>query len=293
MGETKTNFIQKNKQLGRVADINKRRFSGAFDHLNMFPSDNAEKERLIRIKTMKRAAVTARAGIRKRIGEFDEPRERSQTPAIHSYRNYSVNEKRGIKILHPNSLVTKINPHDMYEKIVKVDKPLTSHRVTRINESLHEGSTVNFEPYQQQTHRPGTVAHLQIQNTPRKCLYVSTFHNFNSGRLEGISEDQTSSNLGIHVESKDGVQYFTLFNKNLQRPTSEPKIVKHEKKTPKRKQPKIPTKKVRTFKRENIQLETVLGKLLTSYAILKPKVVDPSKLVLSLSAAYKVIVLPN
>jgi len=76
----KANFIEKNMRLGRVASINERRFSGAFDHLNLFPTKNYEKERLTRVKTMKRAAVTARGGNRQTTHGFEHLTDRSQPP---------------------------------------------------------------------------------------------------------------------------------------------------------------------------------------------------------------------
>lgn len=51
--EARINFIDKNKKLGRVSAINKRRFSGAFDHLNLFPSESEAQERLKMIKSRK------------------------------------------------------------------------------------------------------------------------------------------------------------------------------------------------------------------------------------------------
>lgn len=88
------NYIEKNKRLNRVAEINKRRFSGAFDHLNIFPVELSDKERIVRLKSIKRKAATARAGNRADFNNFDGLNKRSKTPAaVDSYRNYSVNEK--------------------------------------------------------------------------------------------------------------------------------------------------------------------------------------------------------
>lgn len=89
-----TNFIEKNMHMGRVSTINQRRFSGAFDHLNLFPTENRENDIQLRIRTMKRAATTARAGNRADINGFESYKDRSRTPVgIDSYRNYSINEK--------------------------------------------------------------------------------------------------------------------------------------------------------------------------------------------------------
>lgn len=91
--------------------------------------------------------------------------------------------------------------------------------------------------------------------------------------------EEEFKNLAIHSEAseKDGVHYFTLFNKQLQKPNSEfmeTKLKKVMKRSPSKKD--MPTKRIKTMRRENIQLETVLGKLLTSYALLRPKATDPT-----------------
>jgi hypothetical protein len=157
----KTNFIEKNKKLGRVADINKRRFSGAFDHLNAFPKEDAEKERNLRIKTMKRSAITARTGNRKDISEFKKAKERSQTPIIHSYQNCSVNERKGIMIKNPNNLISKINPNEVYEKIMSANKPTTAQTVRAPFESFSK-----FNPYNQTSETAADP--LMTRRTERK-----------------------------------------------------------------------------------------------------------------------------
>ena len=88
MGQSYVNFIERNKRLGRVADINKRRFSGAFDHLNIFPAESEEKDKIAKQTSTKREAATARVGNRVEFNNF-ESKKRSKTPAvIDSYRNH-------------------------------------------------------------------------------------------------------------------------------------------------------------------------------------------------------------
>lgn len=88
------NYIERNKRLGRVADINKRRFSGAFDHLNVFPAESLSKDRIMKLNTLKRVVATARAGSRRELNNSESNKWRTQTAlAIDSYRNKSINEK--------------------------------------------------------------------------------------------------------------------------------------------------------------------------------------------------------
>lgn len=88
------NYIERNKRLGRVADINKRRFSGAFDHLNVFPAESLSKDRLMKLSTLKRVVSTARTGNRKELNNSESNKRRAQTAMnIDSYRNKSINEK--------------------------------------------------------------------------------------------------------------------------------------------------------------------------------------------------------
>lgn len=113
------NFIEKNKNLSRVAEINRRRFSGAFDHLNIFPVEMSDKERLVKLKSFKRKASTARAGSRNEFKNFSSFNNRSKTPAaIDSYRNYSVNERNRHYPTNSNALVAKLNTNEIYEKLV-------------------------------------------------------------------------------------------------------------------------------------------------------------------------------
>ena len=77
------------------------------------------------------------------------------------------------------------------------------------------------------------------------------------------SEDSPAP-LGIHSDQVQGVQYFTLFNKTLRKPNPVDFEPKKQQKVA-----KTPTKQVEVapYKRRNVQLDTVLGKLLNSYAI--------------------------
>lgn len=77
-------------------------------------------------------------------------------------------------------------------------------------------------------------------------------------------------NLAITSDENGEIQYFTLFKKGLQRPKTNHESIKI---LPKGTQ-KIVERPAKTWRRENIQLETVLGKLLTSYAVMMPKDFD-------------------
>ena len=240
--DTKIDFIDKNKKLGRVSDINRRRFSGAFDHLNLFPSSDRNQERLLRIKSQKsrREIVTARTAVRVKINEFKEVRNRSKTPAVgESYRNFSINEKQGNTSRNRNALITKIDPHELYSKIVNNKDSCTSTKF-----ELKDKVSENIE------------------------------------KLDVKSENHDENKLGIHSNQMQGIQYFTLFNKTLRKPNpvNFEKLKKHVKTTPKDKHLQKMPQKIKSYRRENIQLDTVLGKLLDSYAKTRPRaLIDPSK----------------
>ena len=81
-------------KLGRVSEINRRRFSGAFDHLNVFPSESLEKSKLSKQKEAKRGASTARGGNRIELNRSESLNKRAQTALVaDSYRNLSIHEK--------------------------------------------------------------------------------------------------------------------------------------------------------------------------------------------------------
>jgi len=74
----------------------------------------------------------------------------------------------------------------------------------------------------------------------------------------------------VQSEEKDDIQYFTLFKKGLKKPSKYHECPKKDSKN----KNKVKEKPIRTWRKENIHLETVLGKLLTSYAGMQPKKFD-------------------
>jgi hypothetical protein len=142
------NFIEKNKQLGRVAEINKRRFS------KMFVPQDEEKNRILRIKTMKKASVTARSGVKTTKSKgFTTDRDRSKTPAINSYRNFSVNEKRGLNIKNPNAMISKVSINELCDKLNIKDEPMTATTMRQRTDTGFGNSTHNLN---NKSHRPKT-----------------------------------------------------------------------------------------------------------------------------------------
>lgn len=83
--------------------------------------------------------------------------------------------------------------------------------------------------------------------------------------------------MAIESTKSQGVQYFTLFNKKTQK-EYQIKEVKLEKikKIASEQKPKSSERRIRTCRKENIHLESVLGKLLVSFAQLKPQLIDPN-----------------
>ena len=73
-------------------------------------------------------------------------------------------------------------------------------------------------------------------------------------------------------------KYLTLLNKRKQK-ESQHNFVKIEKlkKNSKLLMPKSSHQKIRTWRKENIKLETIINKLVLSYAQLKPQVANPLK----------------
>lgn len=145
-----------------------------------------------------------------------------------------------------NALISKINPHDIYSKIIQHNKSKTE-------------------------------VHSQIESDNRQ-IYKDTSQNILLNNKDTNAENEENK-IGVHSETVHGVQYFTLFNKTLRHPNpthiEKPKKL-NVKSTVKKHKEEIPIK-LRSYKRENIQLDTVFGKLLNSYVKMKPKVFDPTK----------------
>ena len=193
-----TNFIEKNKQLGRVSDINKRRFS------IMFNPNTEEKERILRIKTMKRAAHTARMGNRHKINNFIDGKDMSKAPPVESYKNMSVNEKRGVNNKNPNVLLNNIDPNIIYEKIIMKDKPTTAQAKGARTQS-HFGVGI----------RKLRTGSCQIRPVTRQGNSVKV------PAVEEKKEKGKAEDICIQSDTKGDVQFFTLFKKGLKRPNIE------------------------------------------------------------------------
>ena len=196
-----TNFIKKNKQLGRVSDINKRRFS------IMFNPNTEEKERIIRIKTMKRAAHTARMENRHKINNFIDGKDMSKAPPVESYKNMSVNEKRGINHKNPNALLNNIDPNTVYEKIIMKDKPTTAQA---------KGARA-------QSHFAVGIRKLRTGSCQRRP--VTRQGNLEKAPVvEEKKEKGNDEDICIQSDTKGDIQFFTLFKKGLKRSTIEEKF---------------------------------------------------------------------
>eukprot|EP00344_Euplotes_crassus_P009465 CAMPEP_0197018392 /NCGR_PEP_ID=MMETSP1380-20130617/80073_1 /TAXON_ID=5936 /ORGANISM="Euplotes crassus, Strain CT5" /LENGTH=472 /DNA_ID=CAMNT_0042445603 /DNA_START=800 /DNA_END=2215 /DNA_ORIENTATION=- len=250
------NYISKNKQLGRVADVNKRRFS------KLFCPNDEERERNIRIKTMKRDAHTARMGNREKIHFFMNS-DKPETPGIGSYRNQSVREKKNLDIKQTNTLISKVNPEELYENIIKKDKPRTMQAKTSMTDANFTQGLGNFRNREQT--RPMTRQEKALESEPSADI------------SERNHKESKMSSLLIQSDEKGQMQYFTLFKKGLKKPTFEDENKKFKKKDLPPKKKRIVEKPIRSWRKENIHLETVMGKLLTSYAMMKPQEIDIRK----------------
>lgn len=110
----------------------------------VFNPDIENQEREKRIKTMKRAAVTARKGNRIKRDNFIDGVDKSPVPEVESYRNLSVNEKRGTTNLNNNALANKINSEEIYKKLLKSDKPMTAQTFGMKTETNFSSKKTHF-----------------------------------------------------------------------------------------------------------------------------------------------------
>lgn len=253
------NYIERNKQLGRVADINRRRFS------KQFYEDNEEKERMIRIKTMKRDAHTARMSNREKI-HFFMTTEKAETNAVGSYKNLSVRERKS-EHRGQNALADKVDPSEVYQNLFRSEKPNTAKQESTRRELGFSSSMPTFKVIQKK--RPMTRQDIKL--TSNTLAGKCSFTGLDNTDLK--SQGSRMNNLCIQSENDGEVQFFTLFRKGLKKP----KYEDHPQRLDKKKLPakkRIIEKPIKAWRKENIHLETIMGKLLTSYAMMQPKQFD-------------------
>ena len=177
-------------------------------------------------------------------------------------------KNKSIPVKNSNALVTKISANDIYEKL------MTS---TQYSQSQTKIYNPDYKKSKTQTmFNPKKIRERVIANNTKNSniLYYKLLKLiYNLGAIQ----EETKS-LAIESNQAQGIQYFTLFNKKTQKEyqIKEAKLEKVKKISSEQK-PKSSERRIRTWRKENIQLETVLGKLLVSYAQLKPQLVDPYK----------------